>query len=62
VAALVDGKDFRARRQIAGLLVLVQEFAHLINRQRRVLPIERFLTLALLPKLTLTSECSTGDF
>ena len=38
------------------LLVFVQQLAHLVDRERRVLSVERLLTLALIQKRPVTSH------
>jgi hypothetical protein len=62
VGAHPDGKTFRERRQSAPLLILVQQLAHLINSERRILSIERFLTLTLVTKLAFAGKTSVCDF
>ena len=43
------------------LLVFVQQLPHLVDRERRVLPIERFLAFALIQKRPVLRICSAGD-
>jgi len=71
-ATLVAGKDFQLRLRNVNdplglaatamdLFILIQQFADLINRHRRILPIQRFLALASVREMTLIDEVASGD-
>ena len=65
MAAVLGGKDF----QHCGcgqpplqdtLFIFIQQVPHLVDGHWRILPIQRFLTFALLLKLMLVGENSAG--
>ena len=58
---MLTAKHFRGPAVAELLLVLVQQLTHLINRERRILTIQRFLTLTFFTKLMLIGEVSTGN-
>src|ERR1700693_3023223 len=46
----------------SALLVFVQQLAHLLDRERRILLVERFLTLALVQERPVPCVRADGDF
>src|SRR2546421_7715641 len=44
------------------LLVFIQQLAHLLDRERRVLPVQRFLTFAFIQKRPVLCVLPCGNF
>src|SRR6266487_897177 len=49
-------------QRTSALLVFIQQLAHLLDRERRILPVERLLTLALIQKRAVPSVRAGGNF
>src|SRR6266568_9141506 len=54
--------NHRIAHRAGALLVFVQQLAHLLDRERRILPVERLLTLALIQKRAVPSVRAGGNF
>jgi hypothetical protein len=46
----------------SALFVFIQQLTHLVDRERRILPVERFLSFALVQKRTVVCVCASGNF
>src|SRR5438552_10566099 len=54
--------NHRIAHPARALLVFIQQLAHLLDRERRILPVERLLTLALIQKRAVPSVRAGGNF
>src|SRR5919201_6333710 len=52
----------RIAHPVCALLVFVQQLAHLVDRERRVLPVERLLAFTLIEKWSVLGVRAAGDF
>src|SRR5919198_2256848 len=52
----------RIAHPVCALLVFVQQLAHLVDRERRVLPVERLLAFTLIQKRPVLCICTAWDF
>jgi hypothetical protein len=46
----------------SALFVFIQQLTHLVDRERRILPVERFLSFALVQKRTVVCVRASGNF